>query len=109
MDKQRQIRELSESIVSALFEGGSGSGNYGHKGRPGMRGGSLPTKAGSIAVALLKSEKGGFRFPKLSRSLFGAARKVRNLEVIASGSPKKMARRVLNILIGRTIVRKLFR
>ena len=31
-----------------LFEGGAGSGNWGHAGRPGKRGGSLPRKASSV-------------------------------------------------------------
>lgn len=109
MNKQRQIQELSESIVATLFEGGGGSGNWGHRGIPGKRGGSLPTKAGSIASGLLKSEKGSLKIPKLSGKLFRAARKARNIEVIASGSPTKMLKRAVNILIGRSIVRRLFR
>jgi hypothetical protein len=44
---QAQKVKIVESIVDdikkeLLFEGGAGSGNWGHRGRPGMRGGSLP-------------------------------------------------------------------
>jgi hypothetical protein len=36
------MKEIAESIRSELFfEGGPGSGNWGHKGRPGKKGGSL--------------------------------------------------------------------
>jgi len=49
---QVQKTKFVESIVEEvkkelLLEGGPGSGNFGHKGRPGMRGGSLP--GGGIA------------------------------------------------------------
>ncbi|MBC7253137.1 MAG: hypothetical protein H5T72_04115 [Actinobacteria bacterium] len=40
--------------------------------------------------------------------LFRWARKVRDLEVIASGSPKKVARRARNKILGRRLS-KLFR
>ena len=30
-----------------IFEGGAGSGNFGHAGRPGQRGGSAPSKGGT--------------------------------------------------------------
>ncbi len=50
--QQVQRLKLSESIADecseTLFEGGPGSGNFGHKGRPGHRGGSLP---GSVTSA----------------------------------------------------------
>jgi hypothetical protein len=36
------IKDISSEILAMLFEGGPGSGNWGHKGRPGKRGGSLP-------------------------------------------------------------------
>jgi hypothetical protein len=103
------VKDMSSEVLAALFEGGPGSGNWGHKGRPGRRGGSLPTKVGSIARALAKSEKGGLRVPKLSGKLWRAARTARNIEVIASGSPMKMLKRLINILVGRKIVSKLYR
>ena len=103
------VKDISADVLSALFEGGPGSGNWGHKGRPGKRGGSLPTKASSILRFIAKSEHGGVRAPKLSRKLFAAARKARNAEVALSGSPMKMLKRLLNRLIGRTSVRKLYR
>jgi hypothetical protein len=35
-------RSIASDVTKDLFEGGPGSGNWGHKGRPGHRGGSLP-------------------------------------------------------------------
>lgn len=46
---------------------------------------------------------------KLSSFLYRMARLSRDAEVIASGDPKKMARRAKNKLIGRTLVRRLFK
>lgn len=46
---------------------------------------------------------------KLTSLLFRLARLSRDAEVIASGNPKKMARRVRNKALGRTLVRRLFR
>ncbi len=45
---------------------------------------------------------------KLSSRLFRLSRVIRDLEVISSGSPKKMARRARNKLLGRYLSR-LFR
>jgi len=45
---------------------------------------------------------------KISTRLFGAARKVRNIEVVASGNPLKMLKRLVNIVIGRKAIRRLF-
>jgi len=103
------VKEIAAYVIFALFEGGPGSGNWGHKGRLGKRGGSLPTKTGSIIKHILKGEEGKLRIPKLSRKLFTAARKARNAEVILSGSPSKMLKRLINRLIGKTIVKKLYR
>jgi len=42
-EKRRIVSEVLEKVRGELFfEGGPGSGNFGHKGRPGHRGGSLP-------------------------------------------------------------------
>lgn len=46
---------------------------------------------------------------KLTSMLYRMARLSRDAEVIASGNPKKLARRVKNKVLGRTIVRKLFK
>ncbi len=46
---------------------------------------------------------------KLTSWLYRLARLSRDAEVIASGNPKKMARRVKNKVIGRSIVRRMFR
>ncbi|MHB1390978.1 MAG: hypothetical protein ACYCXF_07075 [Thermoleophilia bacterium] len=46
---------------------------------------------------------------KLTSFLYRAARLSRDAEVITSGSPKKMARRVRNKALGRTVVRRLFK
>ena len=34
------VKDISAEAIAALFEGGPGSGNWGHKGRSGKRGGS---------------------------------------------------------------------
>jgi hypothetical protein len=46
---------------------------------------------------------------KLSGTLFGAARRTRDVEAIASGSPTKMARRIRNKIVGRGLGRLLNR
>ncbi|MEK6537035.1 MAG: hypothetical protein AABZ63_06085 [Actinomycetota bacterium] len=46
---------------------------------------------------------------KLTSWLYRLARLSRDAEVIASANPKKMARRVKNKVIGRSIVRRMFR
>ena len=103
------VKDISAEAIAALFEGGPGSGNWGHKGRPGKRGGSLPTKGKTIARAMLKGEKGSIRIPKLSGKLWRAARTMRNIEVATSGSPLKILKRLVNIFMGRKIVSKIYR
>lgn len=103
------VKDISADVLSALFEGGAGSGNWGHKGRPGHRGGSLPTKGRSIARAILKSERGSLRIPKLSGKLWRAARTSRNIEVAMSGSPTKILKRLVNRFVGRNVVSRLYR
>ncbi len=46
---------------------------------------------------------------KLTSFLYRMARLSRDAEVISSGNPQKMARRVKNKVLGRTIVRRLFK
>lgn len=46
---------------------------------------------------------------KLTSRLYRLARLSRDAEVLASGNPKKIARRAKNKLLGRTVVRRLFR
>jgi len=41
MEMENLATSIAGEVISDLFEGGAGSGNWGHKGRPGMRGGSL--------------------------------------------------------------------
>jgi len=41
MINQEFVKSIVSEVKVRLFEGGAGSGNWGHKGRPGMRGGSL--------------------------------------------------------------------
>jgi hypothetical protein len=38
---QAFAKSIVSEVTAGLFEGGAGSGNWGHKGRPGMRGGSI--------------------------------------------------------------------
>jgi len=103
------VKDISAEAIAALFEGGAGSGNWGHKGRPGRKGGSLPTKGRSIARALLKGQRGSIRIPKLSGKLWRAARTMRNVEVATSGNPVKILKRLANIFVGRKIVSKIYR
>ena len=46
---------------------------------------------------------------KLTSFLYRLARLSRDAEVIASGNPKKIARRAKNKVLGRTVVRRLFK
>ncbi len=46
---------------------------------------------------------------KLTSFLYRMARLSRDAEVIASGNPKKIGRRSRNKILGRTVVRRLFR
>ena len=46
MDLTSIVKEISNEVLKNLFEGGPGSGHWGHKGGPGLRGGSLPRSAG---------------------------------------------------------------
>lgn len=45
---------------------------------------------------------------KLSSKLFRLSRITRDMEVIASGNPKKMTRRLKNKILGRKVIRKLW-
>ena len=58
---------------------------------------------------MLKGEKGSIRIPKLSGKLWRTARTMRNIEVATSGSPLKILKRLVNIFMGRKIVRKIYR
>jgi hypothetical protein len=44
------------------------------------------------------------RRPRLSAKLFRAARRVDDIEAIASGDPQRIARRARNRLVGRLLV-----
>jgi hypothetical protein len=46
---------------------------------------------------------------KLSSYLFKASRVTRDVEVLASGDPKKMARREKNKWLGRNVIRKMYK
>lgn len=46
---------------------------------------------------------------KLTSFLYRLARISRDAEVIASGNPEKMARRAKNKILGRSLVRRLFK
>ncbi len=46
---------------------------------------------------------------KLTSLLYRLARSSRDAQVISSGSSKKMARRARNKILGRSLVRRLFR
>ncbi len=47
MANQEFVRSIASDVTKELFEGGADSGNWGHKGRPGHRGGSEPKGSGS--------------------------------------------------------------
>jgi hypothetical protein len=51
MDFKLLIENLAKGIIDHLFEGGPGSGNWAHAGRPGEIGGSSPGGGGSSAGA----------------------------------------------------------
>lgn len=51
---------------------------------------------------------GGIWVPRVSNKLFKAARISRNIEVLGSGNPIRMARRAVNIVIGRKVARRIF-
>jgi hypothetical protein len=46
---------------------------------------------------------------KLVSLLYQAARRANDVETFTSGNPKRIARRLRNKIVGRTIVSKLFR
>ncbi len=46
---------------------------------------------------------------KLTQLFYKLARISRDVEVASSGSPKKIARRAKNKILGRTLVRKIFK
>ncbi len=50
MNMYQLMKDIATEVSSGLFEGGAGSGNFGHKGRPGHRGGSLPGGGGSTSA-----------------------------------------------------------
>jgi hypothetical protein len=111
MNNQNQIiDQLADEIIRTLFEGGSGSGNWGHSGRPGIVGGSQPTRAGSIfkqGITKLGWHTGGER-GGLTSFLFKSARLSATVRALASGNPIKIARRAANIVIGRKAVSHLY-
>lgn len=46
---------------------------------------------------------------KLSSSLFKLSRLTRDVEVVSSGSPTKITRRVKNKWLGKNVIRKLYK
>lgn len=52
--RNTKLNEIAE--FDTFYNGGKGSGNFGHAGRPGERGGSAPSSAGSLASG--RMEKG---------------------------------------------------
>ena len=46
---------------------------------------------------------------KLTRNLYKTARLSRDVEVLASGNPKKMARRAKNKILGHKLISKIFK
>jgi hypothetical protein len=60
MESQELVKGIASEVRKELFEGGAGSGNWGHKGRPGHRGGSLGGgggKGGGISAHKAGEEK----------------------------------------------------
>ncbi len=54
MNMYSLMKDIATEVNSGLFEGGAGSGNYGHKGRPGHRGGSLPGGGQKVSAHVAK-------------------------------------------------------
>ena len=50
LDRKALVDGLAASVISGLLEGGPGSGNWGHKGRPGHLGGSIGGRGGGISA-----------------------------------------------------------
>ena len=46
MDYQRMSKDRISVVTEKLIDGGAGSGNHGHAGRPGQKGGSAPNGGG---------------------------------------------------------------
>jgi len=64
MLNQELVKNIASEVKKGLFEGGPGSGNWGHKGRPGHRVGSLGG-GGKGARAFVGSGYGGKHFVSL--------------------------------------------
>jgi hypothetical protein len=58
-DRQALISGIAIAALKGIFEGGAGSGNWGHKGRPGHRGGSLGGGGGGGISAHVAGSAGG--------------------------------------------------
>jgi hypothetical protein len=94
-DREAFIAGLASAALKGIFEGGPGSGNWGHGGRPGKRGGSLPHgSAGAREVA--KKKSAGNKILALQRTLRGYQKDLGK----ASGKSKK------DIMIGITKIKK---
>ena len=49
MDREERKEQIGRTVIDLMQKGGGGSGNWGHAGRPGKRGGSAPQ---SVAMSL---------------------------------------------------------
>jgi len=65
--------------------------------------GNMNTTVSNSASALEGLSRGRCHMTRTSSALYRAGRTARDAEVLASGDPKKMARRLKNKLIGRTL------
>ena len=98
MDKEKleQLEEI-RSRYEARLDGSSSSGNWGHVGRPGHRGGSAPGGGGAFRFTYKKERAGGRKYTSWAQErkhakdmIRDAAKSVRDAE--KTGNAKKIER-----------------
>jgi len=71
------VKDISSEVLTALFEGGPGSGHWGHSGRPGYVGGSLP--GGVLPDGIVAGTKEGKEWVKANQDRYNSDREFRIL------------------------------
>lgn len=96
MDKEKLERlEEIRSRYEARLDGSSSSGNWGHVGRPGQRGGSAPGGGGAFRMTYKKARKGGEEYTSHAKERKKAQVKISKArtklaEAKKSGNEKKI-------------------